>query len=159
MGQNFKRELADRRIQVPGDGLDDLHIVTRPGFELSGTLLMNGQPLRNLTRAVIAVSPAEFTLRPASGASVFVEADGTLRMPNLSGTGLVRALNLPQGLMVQRISAGTADIGDFGVEMVQNLNVDVIIGRQTELRGTITTRRGTAVPGMSVVLFAQDPRR
>jgi len=134
VGQNFKGELADRRIQVPGDGLDDLHIVTRPGFELSGTLLMNGQPLRNLTRAVIAVSPTDFTLHPASGASVLVEADGTFRMPNLSGTSLVRALNLPQGLMVQRISAGSVEVGDFGVEMVQNLNVDVIVGRQSELR-------------------------
>ena len=159
MGQNFTGELADRRIQVPGNGLDDMHIVTRPGYELSGALLLNGQPLRDLTSAVVAVTPAEFTLHPMSGTSVLVQSDGTFRLSNLSGASLVRAFNLPDGLMVQRIVAGGLDVSDVGVEMVQDLSVDVVVGRQTELRGTITTRRGTLVPGMSVALFAQDPRR
>ena len=159
LGQSFKGELADRRIQVPGDGLEDLHIVTRPGYELSGTVVMNGQPMHDLTKVGVAVTPTEFTLHPVSGASVLVQADGTFRLPNVTGTSRVHAFNLPAGLMVHRVVSGGVDVADFGVDIVQNMTVDVVIGPETQLRGRVTTRRGTSVPGMSVVIFAQDPRR
>jgi hypothetical protein len=42
---------------------------------------------------------------------------------------------------------------------LQPTTIEIVLGRRTELTGRLTTRRGTPVPGMSVVIFPEDSRR
>jgi hypothetical protein len=157
--RGFAGEHAERRISVPGDGLDAINIRTQGGYELTGTVVMNGQPpIKTTPMAVIAV-PAEYPTRTISGGAADVAPDGTFRLTNVLGRYLIGVTNLPAGTMVQRVIAGGVDVTDEGIAVVQPTTIEIVVGRRTELTGRVTTRRGAPVPGMSVVIFPDHPRR
>ena len=153
-------ELAERRISVPGEGLDALTIRTQRGYEVSGTVIMNGQPLLGAGTMSVSATPAEVPrLLAGGGSSAALAADGTFRMTNIMGRILIGFGPRRDGTMLQRVMAGGIDITDEGIDIVQPTTITIVVGPRSELTGRLTTRRGTPVPGMSVVIFPEDPRR
>ena len=152
-------ELAERRISVPGEGFDALTIRTQRGYEVSGTVIMNGQPLLGAGTMGVSATPAEAPPLVSGGGSAALAADGTFRMTNIMGRFLIGLGPLPDGTMLQRVMAGGIDITDEGIDILQPTTITIVVGPRSELTGRLTTRRGTPVPGMSVVIFPEDPRR
>jgi hypothetical protein len=157
--RGFAGEQAERRISVPGNGLDAINIRTQGGYELTGTVVMNGQPLIKTAPMAVITVPAEYPTRTINGGAADVASDGTFRLTNVLGHYLIRVTNVPAGTMVQRVLAGGVDVTDEGIDVVQPTTIEIVVGRRTELTGRLTTRRGTPVPGMSVVIFPENPRR
>jgi hypothetical protein len=158
VGEPFTGELADVAIRVPSDDLEGLAIVTRPGFDLSGTVTRDGRPTSNLGRAGVGVLPAgDLVASAIAGGSTLVAPDGTFVLRNLIGPQRI-VVSPPPGAMVQRILAGGVDVTDDGVEMSGPVSIEVVLGTLSSLTGRVATRQGMGVPGMSVVAFAEDPR-
>ena len=77
----------------------------------------------------------------------------------MSGLYVLRASNLPSGLMVTEVLADGVDVIDSGVEITRNMDVEVVLGPQSALTGTVADARGRPVASAAVVVFAEDPAR
>jgi hypothetical protein len=153
---------ATVRVRVPGEELDQIALQMRRGFEVSGILSTGaGRVPRQKGAPVVSASPATMasSFDAMNAVGELVTEEDRFRLSDIVGPHLFSVERLPPGLMVRRIQADGVDVTDTGIDVTHNVSLEIAIGPQTELSGRVTTRRGADVPGMSVVVFAQEPQR
>ena len=57
---------------------------------------------------------------------------------------------------LERVGAGGADVTDRGIDIWADTVIDVVIGRQTEVAGQVVDADDGPIPGVPVVVFAED---
>jgi hypothetical protein len=164
------REFGATPIRTDGRDVDGLEIHTGKGFTIRGRLVDRmGRPLElegvtitarrgDATKSVIDQQHETATL-----------ADGSFVITGLLGVYLI-GTQLPQQLMmrepdrreifaVDRIVSARGEGADDGVNVTQDLDVDVVLGTPTDIEGTVRTRRGSVVRIGRVFVFSEDPGR
>ena len=152
-------------IIVDGQDVTGLSLPLQPGLTISGHVAFTGSERRRLTAAQFPL-PLVLAMRGIELApTVRIEADGRFSVEGVvPGTyRLQRMDGLRSPLGRQWLKSAVVngrDILDAPIELRQNAEDAVVTwsDRVSEISGTVTDSRGTALPGQTVVLFATDRR-
>jgi protocatechuate 3,4-dioxygenase beta subunit len=152
-------------LTVGTDDVTGVVLMTSKGASASGHLTFDGgaRPT-TLTGIRISASPADMEAGPVMGfGGANVKADATFVLNGLSGTRIIRAMNLPPGWMLKEVRVNGADVTDSGVEFKAGEAVNgveiVLTSKLTEVRGTVTAAGTQPVKDYTLVVFADDPER
>lgn len=157
-------ETGSLPINVTGEDLSNVVIVTSKGATASGHVTFEGgSKPPTLTTIRVAASPVDAEGPGMSFAGPgTVKADGTFELRGLSGTRIVRAMNLPAGWMLKSVRVNGNDITDAGLdfkpgETVSGVEV-TLTSKLTEVNGTVKDN-SQPVKDYTVVIFADDPQK
>jgi hypothetical protein len=157
--QDDDLEFASEPIRVYEQDVVDLVVRTGPGFRLSGRVTIEGASPEELAAVLRSLEVRAFEVggppmsRGMWTAETDVRDDGTFELRHLIGLRMVR-LEAPRGWTLKQVRAFTRDITDDGIEILNDVfDVEMTIARETRVIGTVSDRRGDAVPGAVVVVF------
>jgi len=160
-------EFASMPITIAGDDVEGIVVRTTAGYRLAGTLVVEGGSLTPQALQAIHVNAYDPQAGPGvSGlmlsAARAVQADGTFEVRGLADRRLVRVSGLPAGWTLKAARAAGSDVTDSGIEFANAdvAGVEIVVtARQTEVLGTITDARGTAIGDRTVIIFPDDGGR
>ena len=160
-------EFASQPVSVMGENVDDLIIQTGRGFELTGTVVVEGaavtpEVLKGLQVEVFPLNQGQGVSMMLQTGRVAVRPDGSFSVRGLIGTRMVRVGGLPAGLALKSVRAQGIDVTDDGLQMTQGdiPNVEIILtATPTLVTGSVSDRSGTPVREYAVIIFADDSRR
>jgi protocatechuate 3,4-dioxygenase beta subunit len=155
-------EFASASVRVSGEDIQDLMLRAGSGFVLTGSLTGKLPPSSVRALQISTTAP-----RNASDATAFLhsaranpQADGSFRLEKVSGLQMIRVAGLPAGYSLGRVNVDGVDVTDEGFEVTRDLSdVEVIIGRDTQIIGRVTESSGVAISGATVIVFSEDRRR
>jgi hypothetical protein len=154
-------EVGSVSINVTGQDITGISIVTSPGGTASGRVLFDAGEKPSFAPAALnlsALSP-EFSAAMPMGGSIRVRDDWTWE-----GTGLIdrkrfRVANLP-GWYTKSVTHDGLDITDTGIEFKEGSHVSAIdillTQRATEISGTVQDARAPQVTDYVVVAYGRD---
>jgi hypothetical protein len=153
-------------VSVSGDDLTGVVIVTSKGASVAGHVTFDGgaKPA-GLTAIRVSAAPVDSD-GPAmmfGGGGGMVKADGSFELKGLSGTRLLRAVNLPAGWMLKEVRVNGAEVTDTGVEFRAGEAVTgaeiVLTAKSTEVKGTVTAAGSQLAKDYTLAVFSDDPQR
>jgi hypothetical protein len=152
-------------LTVGTDDVTGVVLMTSKGASATGHLTFDGgaRPA-TLTGIRISATPADNEFGPVMGlGGTNVKADATFALTGMSGTRIIRAMNLPPGWMLKEVRVNGADITDSGLEFKTGEAVSgveiVLTSKLTEVKGTVTAAGSQPVKDYTLVVFADDPER
>lgn len=159
-------EVGSMPIAVGGEDLSNVVIVTSKGASAAGHLTFEGgaKPT-NITNIRVMPVSADSDGGPTMmmGGMNSVKADGSFELRGLSGTRLLRLMNVPTGWLVKAVRVNGADITDTGMEFKAGevvSGVDIVLtSKVTQVSGTVSGSGSEPVKDYTLVIFADDPQR
>lgn len=158
-------ETGSLPVSVSADDLTGVVIVTSKGATAAGHVTFEGatKPPNVTSIRVAATSVDNDGPGFGGGGGGSVKADASFELHGLSGTRIIRPVNLPPGWTLKEVRANGADITDSGLEFKagENLSgVDIVLtSRHTEVKGTVTVNGSEPVKDYTLVVFSDDPER
>lgn len=164
------REFGAIQLKTDGRDVDGLEIHTGKGFTIHGRLIDRiGRPLELQGITITARRPGAMKTLLDKQQQASTRADGSFVIDGLLGSYLLQT-QLPQQLMVRepdrrelfavdRIVSARGESADDGINITQDLDVDVILGSPTDIEGMVRTRRGDVVKAGRVFVFVDDASR
>ena len=161
-------EVGSLPVSVSGEDISNVILVTSKGATAAGRLTFEGgakpATLTNIRISAMSAdndAPVMMMMMPGGGTTV--KADGTFEMRGLSGTRIVRAVNLPPGWMLKSVRVNGADVTDGGIEFKPGeavTGVDVVLtSKLTEVNGTVKGAGSQPVKDFTLVVFSDEPQR
>ncbi len=160
-------EVGSLPISVSGEDLSNVVLVTSKGASAAGRLTFEGGAApNNLTNIRVMPVPADGDGAPMltmGGGANSVKADGTFDVRGLSGTRLLRLMNVPAGWMVKSVRVNGTDITDTGMEFKPGEAVTgveiALTSKLSQVSGTVTGSGSEPVKDYTLVIFSDDPQR
>ena len=157
-------EVGALPITVSGEDLSNVVIVTSKGATASGRVVFDdGSKPSSVTNIRVSAAPVDSDGPVASvGGPGGVKADGTFELKSLSGTRIIRAVNVPSGWMLKSVRVNGNDITDSGMdfktgESISGIEV-TLTSKLTEVNGTVKDG-SQQVKDYTVVVFADEPQK
>ena len=157
-------EVGSLPLTVTGEDLSNVVIVTSKGATASGRVIFDdGSKPSSVTSIRMSAAPVDAEGPVVSlGGAGSVKADGSFEMKGLSGTRIVRAVNVPAGWMLKSVRVNGNDITDSGVDFKSGesiTGIDVTLtSKLTEVNGTVKDA-SQQVKDYTVVVFADEPQK
>jgi len=157
-------EVGSLPLTVSGEDLSNVVIVTSKGATASGRVIFDdGSKPSSVTSIRMSAAPVDAEGPVVSlGGAGSVKADGSFEMKGLSGTRIVRAVNVPAGWMLKSVRVNGNDITDSGVDFKSGesiTGIDVTLtSKLTEVNGTVKDA-SQQVKDYTVVVFADEPQK
>jgi protocatechuate 3,4-dioxygenase beta subunit len=157
-------EVGALPITVSGEDLSNVVIVTSKGATASGRVVFDdGSKPSSVTNVRVSAAAVDSDGPVASfGGPGSVKADGTFELKSLSGTRIIRAVNVPSGWMLKSVRVNGNDITDSGMdfkagESISGIEV-TLTSKLTEVNGTVKDG-SQQVKDYTVVVFADEPQK
>jgi hypothetical protein len=152
-------EVALMPINVSGQDISGLSIVTGAGAGITGTVVADSGSRLPLSRIRVTAAPtqnnvAAFTPRAEVGAT------GNFELEGLLGVYTLRFESLPVGWALKSVTANGLDVSDSALEFRPGDRVSVrveLTDRLTEVSGTVKADRDKH--GATVLIFADEPAK
>jgi hypothetical protein len=151
-------------VTVSGEDLSNVIIVTSKGATATGHLTFEGGAKPAALTSIRVSAPAADADGPmmSSGGAGSVKADGTFELRGLSGTRLIRAMNLPPGWTLKSVRVNGADVTDSGAEFKPGESVTgidiTLTSKLTEVSGAVKSGTQQA-KDYTVVVFSDEPQK
>jgi protocatechuate 3,4-dioxygenase beta subunit len=164
VGEGSNSEFGTLPLSVHGDDLTNVVLVTSKGGSAAGKVIFEGVTRPNTLALRVAASTVDMDGPPAIGglSSGQVTADMTFELKGVAGPRLIRVMSLPTGLMVKAVRLNGTDVTETPIDFKngeQVSGIEIVIGKATEVSGTVTDASGTTVKDYTIVLFADDPQK
>ena len=157
-------EVGSLPLTVSGEDLSNVVIVTSKGATASGRVIFDdGSKPSSVTSIRMSAAPVDAEGPVVSlGGAGSVKADGSFEMKGLSGTRIVRAVNVPAGWMLKSVRVNGNDITDSGVDFKSGESITgievTLTSKLTEVNGTVKDA-SQQVKDYTVVVFADEPQK
>jgi hypothetical protein len=165
-GGGSDAETGAMPLSLAGDDISGVVIVTSKGASVTGHVRFEGGAKPTALTAIRISASAADSDGPAmmfGGGGTTVKADGSFELQGLSGTRLLRAVNLPPGWMLKEVRVNGADVTDTGVDLKAGEAIAgaeiVLTAKVTELKGTVTAAGPQLVKDYTLAVFSEDPLR
>jgi len=152
-------------ITISGEDLSNVVIVTSKGATASGRVVFeDGSKPSSVTNIRVSAAAVDSDAPAVAfgGGSGNVKADGTFELKGLSGTRIIRAINVPSGWMLKSVRVNGNDITDSGMDFKSGEStngIEVTLTSQlTEVNGTVKDS-SQQVKDYTVVVFADEPQK
>ena len=157
-------EVGSLPITVSGEDLPNVVIVTSKGATASGRIVFDdGSKPSSMTNIRVSAASVDSDGPMVSfGGPGSVKADGTFELKSLSGTRIIRAVNVPPGWMLKSVRVNGNDVTDSGMDFKAG---ESITGIEVTLTSKVTEVNGTVKDGSqqvkdyTVVVFADEPQK
>ena len=164
VGQGADSEFGTVPLSVGGEDLSNVVVVTSKGGSATGRVTFEGVTRPNTFSMRVMASPADVDGPAMVGgaSSAAVKPDLSFELTGLAGPRLVRAMSLPAGMMVKAVHLNGNDVIDTPVEFKnaeQVSGLEIVLGKSTEVNGTVTDASGSSIKDYTVIIFADDPQR
>jgi protocatechuate 3,4-dioxygenase beta subunit len=161
---------ATERVSVGQEDIGGIQLVIANPARVSGRVVFEGTTPRPLERLLVEAWSADPLGRAATirtgaedGRPAPVGANDRFTLPGVFGRRELRVNQLPPTWIVKSITTGGRDVLDVPIDFKGGEDLrDVVItvtDRSAALNGTVLDTRGGPASGMSVLLFADDPRQ
>jgi hypothetical protein len=162
---------AMQRVTVGQEGIGGIQLVIANHARVSGRVVFEGASPRPAARLVVEawssdVLPGLMGIRAGAeqdGQPARVDANGRFTLTGVFGRRELRLNQLPPGWIVKSITTGGRDVLDVPIDFKGGEDLrDVVItvtDRSAALTGTVVDASGGPSSGLSVLLFADDPRQ
>jgi carboxypeptidase family protein len=157
-------EMGSLPITVSGEDLSNVVIVTAKSAMAAGRIVFDdGSKPPSVTSIRVSAAPVDGEGPTASfGGAGNVKADGTFELKGLSGTRIIRPVNVPSGWMMKSVRVNGNDITDSGMdfkggESINGIEV-TLTSKLTEVNGTVKDG-SQQVKDYTVVVFADEPQK
>jgi protocatechuate 3,4-dioxygenase beta subunit len=165
-GQNAprQREFATTSLTVTGEDVSGLVLTGTRGAKVSGTVVFDGgarpDGITNI-RVSAPSTDADGSPMPSSGLGQ-VKENGSFDVDSLVGGHTLRAVNLPRGWVLKRVTVNGEDVTDRGVDFrpgedVNGVEIEVT-NKVSSISGTVSNAGG-AVKDFTVVVFPTDDQK
>jgi hypothetical protein len=158
-GQDDIPRFASEPITVGGDMLD-VRVVLEPGATITGTVTI--EATTSLPPAITEFRAGTSAIEPDGGnINARADRDGRFAIGGVpAGAHRLRG-QAPRGWMLKSATIGGRDVLDEpvsigGGETLSDVRL-VFSDRLTEINGTVTDARGTAITEWTVAAFSEDP--
>jgi hypothetical protein len=155
-------EFASHMLRVAGEDVD-VALRTSPGFTISGRVIVEGGRAFDVRGLRVSALPVTDAIGMMSGTLLTGTAvagdEGTFQIENMAGRKVIRLAGLPAHLTLKRVTAGSADVVDDGIDVTGPARLEIVLGRPTQITGRVVDQEGTGVPGATVVVFSDEPFR
>src|SRR6185436_7505239 len=157
-------EVGSLPLTISGEDLSNVVIVTSKGATASGRVIFDdGSKPSSVTSIRMSAAPVDAEGPVVSlGGAGSVKADGSFEMKGLSGTRIVRAVNVPAGWMLKSVRVNGNDITDSGVDFKSGESITgievTLTSKLTEVNGTVKDA-SQQVKDYTVVVFADEPQK
>ena len=148
-------------MQLPtaGHGVDDVVLVARPPFEISGTVRLEGVPPPQEQRGKMRVNLN--MLEMGNGAGAEVNADGTF---TLKATPEVYAINVfcDAGAYVKSIHFGDQDVSSGKIDLTQQSSgaLNIVCGTDVgQIQGTVQNDNGEPAAQVMISVVPEGEQR
>lgn len=166
-GEGSDAEVGSAPISVSGEDISNVIIVTSKGATATGHLTFEGgskpDTLTNIRVSATAADSDGPMMGMGGGGSGTVKADGAFELRGLSGTRILRAVNLPPGWILKSVRVNGADVTDNGIEFKAGealTGVDVVLtSKLTEVKGTVKSAGSAPAKDYTLVVFSDEPQR
>jgi protocatechuate 3,4-dioxygenase beta subunit len=162
-------EVGSVPVSVNGEDISNVIIMTSKGASATGRLSFEGgsRPDTLTTIRVTAMAGDSdgqmMGMGMGGGGSGAVKADGAFELRGLSGTRILRAVNLPPGWILKSVRVNGADVTDNGIEFKAGealTGVDVVLtSKLTEVKGTVKSAGSVPAKDYTLVVFSDEPQR
>ena len=154
-------ELASMPLEVGGEDIAGLTVITGKGATLSGALATASDATAKVPPGSVQVTVQPFArVLPIPSRPARVGDDGTFLLTSLFGQGFVRVNGLPQGWTLKSVTIGGVDVTDAALEFRPNQEIRgaqiVVTNRIIQLSGTAVGGDGKPVRDYTAVLFPED---
>jgi hypothetical protein len=156
-------ESVTERINVTGEDLPALALVTSAGARAQGTVKFDGAdppPAPTAMASVIAFDSVPGAM--SMGGSGTIKPDWTFELTGLTGKRMIRINGLP-GWTLKSVTVDGTDVTDTGLDVKPGdsvSGVEVLVTRETtELSGTVQNAKGTSITDYVAVVFAGESPR
>jgi len=158
-------ETGSLPITVSGEDLSNVVIVTAKGATAAGRVIFDdGSKPSSVTNIRVSAAPvdAEGPTVSFGGGPGSVKPDGTFELKGLSGTRIIRAVNVPSGWMLKSVRVNGNDITDSGMDFKGGESINgvevTLTSKLTEVNGTVKDG-AQQVKDYTVVVFADEPQK
>jgi protocatechuate 3,4-dioxygenase beta subunit len=166
-GEGSDAEVGSVAVSVNGEDISNVIIMTSKGATATGHLTFEGgskpDTLTNIRVTATAGDSDGPMMGMGRGGSGTVKADGAFELRGLSGTRILRAVNLPPGWTLKSVRVNGADVTDNGIEFKPGealTGVDVVLtSKLTEVKGTVKGAGSLPAKDYTLVLFSDEPQR
>ena len=160
VGSAGRPETAELPITVATD-LDDIVVITQPGINLSGRVVLADAPPASAPRLRITFRRGDSSIVRSADIEAAIGDDLRFQGTDLFGPRLVRVSGLPSGWAVKAVLLNGADITDvptvFTKEHDGQLQV-VLSSRLSTLEGDVRDESGKTADDAMVFVFPEDRR-
>ena len=162
-GGDGSQEFGSLPLSVAGEDIPNLVLVTSKGSAATGRVTFEDgtkPPSTNNIRITAMSADAEGPGMAFGGlGGGALKPDGAFELKGLSGTRLIRAVNLPPGWALKSVRLNGVDVTDTGIEFksgdVAGLEV-ALTSRVTTVTGSATGGDGAALKDYTVVIFSDN---
>jgi protocatechuate 3,4-dioxygenase beta subunit len=163
-GGGVDAEFGSVPLTVAGDDIANIVLVTAKGGTATGRVVFeDGAKPPSPGTIRISAQPADAdgpVMSFGGGSAGVVKPDGAFELRGLSGTRLIRAVNLPPGWMLESVRFNGTDITDTGAEFrsgeaITGLEV-ALTAKTTSITGGVTSGSGSPLKDYTVVIFADN---
>jgi hypothetical protein len=164
-GEGDEAEFGSIPLSVAGEDLPNVVVVTSKGGTATGRITFDGVPRPNTfgTMRVTASAPdVDGPVAIVGGSSAAVKPDATFELKGVAGPRLIRVMQLPPGTLLKAVHLNGTDVTDTPVDFKnaeQVSGLEIVIGKSTELAGSVSDAAGRPVKDYTVVVFADDPQK
>lgn len=156
--------MATASVAVSGQDISGLTLASTPWGSVTGRIIIDrlsqNAPVASTVRLKVErVGPRDDELEHLGG--VQVRSDWTFRASGPTGKIRIRAIALPEGWAISRVSLNGRDVTDTGMDLSSgraeaDLEVE-LSDRGPLLSGIVTNGKSQVVAGATVIVFPEDP--
>jgi hypothetical protein len=153
-------EVASMPLNVNGEDILGLNVVTGAGASVTGTVLSDNGMRLPAARMRVTATPAQNNNVASFTARSDVGATGSFDLEGLLGVYTLRFESLPSGWVVKSVSANGLDVSDSAVEFRPGERIQVrveLTDRITQVSGTVRSDRD--MRGANVLIFPDEPAK
>ena len=166
-GDGSDAEVGSAAVSVSGEDISNVIIMTSKGATATGRVTFEGgsrpDTLTNIRVTATAGDDDGPMMGMGRGGSGSVKADGAFELGGLSGTRILRAVNLPPGWTLKSVRVNGADVTDNGIEFKAGealTGVEVVLtSKLTDVKGTVKGAGALPAKDYTLVVFSDEPQR
>jgi hypothetical protein len=152
---------ARQPVDVGGSNVENVIVTIRPGVELAGSVLVDGQA--NFANAHIVLRPRDVNAMMMGQSNGRVKEDGTFLISNVAADHFdVTVSGLPDGFYVKSIRSGDDDILTSGLDLNRGPagRIEIKLSPNAgQLDGAVQNDKQQPAAGATVVLIPQEKER
>lgn len=160
-------EMATMSLNVGGEDVTGLTLVTTKGASLSGNVVAAEGSIAKLSTSQIQIvaqsANGQALPGPLGNRPTRVESDGSFVLTGLTGQKFIRVNGLPQEWTLKAVMLNGMDVTDSALEFRgsnDNSGLQVIVtDKVSDLNGKVTTAKGEVTRDYTVVVFPDDPAK
>ncbi len=165
VGEGGDSEFGTIPISVGGEDLANVVLATAKGGSATGRITFEGVTRPNtfgMMRVTASAADLDGAAAMVGSSSALVKPDATFELKGVAGPRLIRVTSVPTGMMVKAVRLNGNDVTDTPIEFKnaeQVSGIEIVIGKTTEVSGTVADAAGSPVKDYTVIVFADDPQR